>query len=433
MSQKTPQKSSEDHANEIKANLMAQIKTGNQKITWASLHMPILNQLIEEYEDAQPLRNYVIVTSVHLEAKTACLVRALAHLGAIVYATGCNPLTTQNDVALALNETRNVTVYAKHNCSESIYWAFIKEALACHPHIIIDDGGDLVKLLHGECIKYADHILGGCEETTTGISRLKALDIQGKLNFPMYNVNDADCKHNYDNHYGTGQSVSDGILRTTNLIIAGKTVVVAGYGDCGSGIAERMRGLGAKVIVTEINPIKALKANMDGFRVMRMDQAARHGDLFITATGCKNVITKHHFLQMKDGALLANAGHFNVEINVNHLKKCSLGWSEARKNIEAYELKNGNVVFLLADGRLVNLAAADGHAAEIMDMSFSIQLLGVIDIAKNNVTTGWHTPPGLYSIPNEIDEKVAALALRAQHIQIDKLTKSQQKYLENGF
>lgn len=429
-----PQDTSQESRNEVKANLLEQIEAGEQKISWASTHMPILNQIIEEYEKEQPLKNYVIVTSVHLEAKTACLVKALATLGATVHATGCNPLTTQDDVAIALNETPKVTVYARHNCNESIYWAFLKGALASHPHIIIDDGGDLVKLLHGKCAGYADRVLGGCEETTTGIYRLKALDRQNKLNFPMYNINDADCKHNYDNHFGTGQSVVDGILRTTNLIIAGKTAVVAGYGDCGSGIAERLRGLGAKVIVTEIDPIKALKASMDGFRVMRMGQAAKQGDIFITATGCKNVITKQHFLQMKNGALLANAGHFNVEINIKHLKKCSIDHFEARKNIEAYSLKTGNTVYLLAEGRLVNLAAADGHAAEIMDMSFSLQLLGVIDIATEwSNDTGWHTPPGLYSIDEHIDEKVAELALKAQRIQIDKLTKSQQDYLENGF
>ena len=250
----------------------------------------------------------------------------------------------------------------------------------------------------------------------------------------MYDVNDADCKHNYDNHYGTGQSVIDGILRTTNLIIAGKTAVVAGYGDCGSGIAKRLHGLGAKVVVTEINPIKALKANMDGFQVMRMDTAARYGDLFVTATGCKNVITKKHFNVMKNGALLANAGHFNVEIDANFLEKYANSHYEARKNIEAYTLKNGKTLYLLAEGRLVNLASADGHATEIMDMSFSIQLLGVIDIAANrDSTTSQRNLPGLYPIPSYIDEKVAKLALKAQDIQIDNLTKAQQKYLENGF
>ncbi len=410
------------------------LKTGNQKIAWASKHMPILNQIVEEYRPKQPLRHLVIVTSIHLESKTACLVKALADLGAIVYATGCNPLTTQDDVATALNNNPNVSVYAKYGCDESSYWDFLVEALSHQPHIIIDDGGDLVKLLHSKCAKYRSRLIGGCEETTTGISRLKAMQRKGKLRFMMYDVNDADCKHNYDNHYGTGQSVIDGILRTTNLIIAGKTAVVAGYGDCGSGIAQRLHGLGAKVIVTEINPIKALKANMDGFQVMRMDAAARRGDLFVTATGCKNVITKKHFNVMKNGALLANAGHFNVEIDANFLEKYANSHYEARKNIEAYTLKNGKTLYLLAEGRLVNLASADGHATEIMDMSFSIQLLGVIDIATNrDSTTSQRNLPGLYPIPSYIDEKVAKLALKAQGIRIDNLTKAQQKYLENGF
>lgn len=411
------------------------ITSGQQKITWASKHMPIINQLIKEYRQTQPLSDCIVVTSVHMEAKTAYLVQALALLGAKVYATGCNRLSTQNDVALALNETPSVEVYAKHNCSEDEYWGFLKQALSHHPHIIIDDGGDLVELLHNDCQEYGDTLIGGCEETTTGVHRLKALVKQEKLMFPMYDVNDADCKHNYDNHYGTGQSVLDGILRTTNLIIAGKIAVVAGYGDCGSGIAERLRGLGAKVIVTEIDPIKALKANMDGFNVMTMNKASKIGDLFITATGCKDVITWHHFRDMKEGALLANAGHFNVEINTEELNACSRNHYEARKNIEAYELNSGQTIYLLAEGRLVNLAAADGHASEIMDMSFSIQLLCVIDIAKwlANDKLGYHTPAKLYSVPREIDQKVAKLALKAQNITIDKLNNEQKIYLENGF
>ena len=387
------------------------ITSGKQKIAWAAKHMPIMNQLIEEYRNIQPLSGYIIVTSVHLEAKTAYLVQTLARLGASVYATGCNPLSTQDDVAAALGETPHVTVLAKHNCTDDEYWDYLRLALSHRPHIIIDDGGDLVKLLHEDDNDYGCRLYGGCEETTTGVHRLKALAGNGNLRFPMYDVNDANCKHLFDNHYGTGQSVTDGLLRTTNLIIAGKTVVVAGYGDCGSGIAMRMRGLGAKVIVTEVDPIKALRAHMDGFDVMTMGQAAKEGDFFITATGCKDVITSSHIYKMKDGAILANAGHFNVEINTRALDYVA-PHDKVRNNITAYQLSNGKTVYELAEGRLVNLAAADGHAAEIMDMSFSIQLLCVIDIAKNfSVTNGIRKPFGdLYSVPNYIDQKVAELA-----------------------
>ncbi len=418
-----------------KSNLPS-VTSGRQKIEWAGNHMPIMNQLIEEYRKVQPLAGYTIVTSVHLEAKTAYLVQTLARLGANVIATGCNPLSTQDDVAIALAETPYVTVYAKHNCSEYEYWDFLKHALSHRPHVIIDDGGDLVKLLQENQNReaYSDRLIGGCEETTTGVHRLRALAKKGKLQFPMIDVNDADCKHLFDNHYGTGQSVTDGILRTTNLIIAGKTVVVAGYGDCGSGIAMRMKGLGAKVIITEVDPIKALRAHMDGFEVMNMSQAAKLGDIFITATGCKDVITAKHFKAMKDGTIMVNAGHFNVEINLDQLTKCTISSDIARTNIIGYRIANSDssakTLYVLADGRLVNLAAADGHAAEIMDMSFSIQLLSVLHIARyfdNN------TKKTLYSVPEYINQKVAELALKSKGIKIDQLTKAQRAYLENGF
>ena len=413
----------------------ALVASGKQKITWAAKHMPIMNQLIKEYQEAQPLSGYTVVTSIHLEAKTANLVQALASLGATVFATGCNPLSTQDDVVAALNKTPNVTVYASHDCNEIEYWHYLIEALSHHPHIIIDDGGDLTEILHDECHKedFGIRLIGGCEETTTGVNRLKTLKNHGKLLFPMINVNDADCKHNYDNHYGTGQSVLDGILRTTNLIIAGKIAVVAGYGDCGSGIAKRLRGLGAKVIVTEIDPIKALKATMDGFYVMKMKQAAKFGDLFITATGCNNVITDEHFDRMKDGAILANAGHFDVEINVKSLKENAICCTRVRHNIDKYEFLNDKCVYLLAEGRLVNLAAADGHAAEIMDMSFSIQLLSALYLASIYSRQNYILPANLYSVPKRIDKKVADLALKSQGITIDTLTEAQKAYLENGF
>ncbi len=437
----------EDNDSIIKDPELAE--SGEQKIAWAKTHMPIMNEILylypyisgknysfdsEQFRQNNPLFNFIIVTSIHMEAKTACLVRALAELGAKVYATGCNPLSTQDDVAAALANTRNVEVYAKHGCSNEEYVEYLRHALGKRPHIIIDDGGDLVKLLTCECRKFSDRLIGGCEETTTGILRLKALTSAKKLPFVMYDVNDAECKHNYDNHYGTGQSVIDGILRTTNLILAGKTAVIAGYGDCGSGIAKRLKGMGMKIIITEVDPIKALKANLDGFRVEKMDTAAKVGDLFVTATGCKNVITKKHLRTMKNGALLANAGHFDVEIDVKGLQEIAKHHFKARENIESYELKNGHVLNLLAGGRLVNLAAADGHAAEIMDMSFSIQLLTVLHIAKKlKSSKDPSASGGLRPVPTEIDQTVARYALKAQQINIDKLSTTQKKYLENGF
>lgn len=403
---------------------------GDYKIEWAKAHMPILNQLVDEYRESNPLAGTRIVTSVHMEAKTACLVQALANLGATVYATGCNPLSTQDDVAASLAETPNVTVFAIHDVTNTEYRGHLIKALSYHPHLIIDDGGDLVHLLHTDYQSYGKFILGGCEETTTGIQRLRALEKDCKLRFPMINVNHAECKHNYDNHFGTGQSVLDGIMRTTNLIIAGKNFVVAGYGDCGSGIAKRARGMGAHVIVTEIDPIKALKAHMDGFKVMTMEHAASLGDFFVTATGCKDVITKKHFKYMPNGAILANAGHFDVEINVDDLTKLAACRYEVRPNIKCYRSFEGKHLYLISEGRLVNLAAADGHAAEIMDMSFSIQLLSLIHI---NMNYNSDTAKRIHQVPHEIDEKVALLALRANHLSIDSLTTDQIDYLENGF
>lgn len=406
---------------------------GQVKIDWAKNHMPILTTLVARLSIGgfeQPLANTIIVTSVHLEAKTAVLVQSLAKLGATVYATGCNPLSTQDDVAAALAETPGVTVYAKHACHAE-YTSYLLKALSHCPHAVIDDGGDLTELLlSAEYSHYGHRLYGICEETTTGISRARALEKKGELGYPVIDINDADCKHNYDNHFGTGQSTLDGILRTTNLVIAGKTVVVAGYGDCGSGIAMRMRGLGAKVIITEVDAIKALRANLDGYTVMPMNQAARLGDIFVTATGCEDVITRRHFNVMKDGALLANAGHFNVEINSEDLAQLSTDHFEARKNITGYRMIDGRTLYLLAEGRLVNLAAGDGHPAEIMDMSFALQLRSVLYLVENH----WLLKPkNVYLVPACIDHEVAKLALDVNHIKIDTLTKKQKNYLENGF
>lgn len=404
---------------------------GLNKIKWALAHMPILGAIVEKYGSLQPLAGLTIVTSVHLEAKTARLNLALAELGAQVFATGSNPLSTQDDVAAGLSTYDNVTVYAKHGLSENEYREMLVEALKSKPHIIIDDGGDLVKLLHSD--DYRDlsvNLLGGCEETTTGINRLKAMIRKGELSFPMVDVNGADCKHLYDNRFGTGQSAWDGIMRTTNLLVAGKNVVICGFGDCGYGMAMRARGLGAaRVIVTEVDPVKALSAKIQGYEVMTMEKAASIGDFFVTVTGCKDVITKEHFLLMKDGAVLANAGHFDVEINLQELAANAELPLERRPNIKGYRLKDGRIIDVLAEGRLVNLAAADGHPAEIMDMSFAIQALSAIMIAKGYRNGTWERSGRLISVPEEIDREVAELALAASNIQIDELTPEQREYL----
>ena len=365
-----------------------------------------------------------ITTSIHLEAKTAYLAQVLAAGGARVISTGCNPLSTQDDVAAALAES-GVEVHARHGVTEEEYTVLLKNALAACPDLIIDDGGDLVHLLHGECREYAKNLIGGCEETTTGIHRLKTREAAGLLNFPMIDVNDADCKHLFDNRYGTGQSTLDGIMNPTNLIIAGKTVVVAGYGWCGKGLAMRAKGMGAVVIVTEIDPVKAIEATMDGFSVMTMDEAAKHGDLFVTLTGCKDVITARHFEVMKDGALLANSGHFDVEINKSDLEAAAIEIWPRKPHITGYRMADGRILNLLADGRLVNLAAGNGHPAEIMDMSFAVQALSAQYLAEHRESVR----PGVIPVPREIDEAVARRKLRAMGVEIDRLTEEQTAYL----
>ena len=407
--------------------------SGKAKINWVMdpAHMPILDAIIKENRELRPLAGMRIVTSVHLEAKTARLVLALAELGAQVFATGCNPLSTQDDVAAALSTYDDVTVYARHGLSEREYGEMLIEALKSKPHIIIDDGGDLAQLLHSDAYKHLGaELLGGCEETTTGINRLKAMVARGELLFPMIDVNGADCKHLYDNRFGTGQSAWDGIMRTTNLLVAGKCVVICGFGDCGYGMAARAKGLGAaRVIVTEVDPVKALSAVISGYEVMTMEEAASIGDFFVTVTGCKDVIREEHFSQMKDGAVLANAGHFDVEINLLELAAIAKVIKVRRPNIKGYKLRDGRTIDVLANGRLVNLAAADGHPAEIMDMSFAIQALSAIMIAKNHAHSTWERSGRLISVPKEIDQEVAGLALRARGIRIDRLTPEQREYL----
>ena len=400
---------------------------GHDKINWVIEHMPVLNSLNKEFLKTKPLAGINMVVTVHLEAKTAYLCMVMKNAGANVVVTGSNPLSTQDDVAAALAE-HGVGVFAWYNTTQEEYDQFLHHALDTKPHIIIDDGGDLVSLLHGERADLAANVMGGSEETTTGVLRLRALAEQGRLKFPMISVNDADCKHLFDNRYGTGQSVWDGIMRTTNLSIAGKTAVVAGYGWCGKGVAMRARGLGAHVVVTEINPIKAAEAVFDGYQVLPMAKAAAVGEIFVTVTGCNDVIRREHLEVMKPGAIMANAGHFDVEINKNDLLALSSSTRTVRKNIEEVVMADGRKLYLLAEGRLVNLAAGDGHPTEIMDLSFAMQALAALHILNNhkNMTNEVH------NLPYELDLRVAHLKLAAMGIEIDALTSCQTDYLHQA-
>ena len=400
---------------------------GALKIDWVKHNMPLLSGLEKEFAQEQPFKGLKVALSVHLEAKTAYLCKVLAAGGAQMYVTGSNPLSTQDDVAAALVHD-GLNVFAWYGATAEEYENHIRRVLEVGPNVIIDDGGDLVSLMHSEFRDLIPQVIGGCEETTTGILRLRTLDREKKLLFPMMLVNNADCKHLFDNRYGTGQSVWDGINRTTNLIVAGKTVVVAGYGWCGKGVAMRAKGLGAKVIVTEVNPIKAMEAVMDGFQIMKMSEAAEKGDFFVTVTGCKDVITREHFLKMKDGAICCNAGHFNVEVDVAGLRAMALEAAPARKNIMGYRLENGRKIYVIAEGRLVNLAAGDGHPAEIMDMSFAIQALSARYLVMHR-----NDPQELgsmtHEVPAEIDREVAERKIRYWGCSIDALSEEQHRYL----
>ena len=400
--------------------------SGRQKIEWVKKNMPLLNAIEREFVETQPFSGVKISLSIHLEAKTAYLAKVLRAGGASMSITGSNPLSTQDDVAAALAED-GLAVFAWHNSTEAEYSEHIEMALEHGPDIVIDDGGDLVNMLHTKRTDLLARVIGGSEETTTGIVRLKAMEKAGALKFPMVAVNNAYCKYLFDNRYGTGQSVFDGINRTTNLIVAGKNVVVAGYGWCGKGIAMRAKGLGAKVIVTEVDPIKSIEAVMDGFEVMTMDSAAAVGDLFITVTGCDRVIYTDHFKMMKDGALLCNAGHFDCEICLPELRELAVETKELRKNIMGYKMEDGRWLNVLGEGRLVNLACGDGHPAEIMDMSFALQSLSARHILENKGTL----ENRVYDVPAEIDRRVALMKLAAWDIAIDSLTEEQKKYLES--
>ena len=399
-------------------------RSGKDKIDWVRSYMPLLSLIEEDFKKNQPFRGMKISMSIHLEAKTANLAKVLRAGGADVRVTGCNPLSTQDDVAAALVH-EGFEVNAVHGTDAEGYTRDLINTLSFCPDILIDDGGDLMQLLHGEYREYGKNLIGGCEETTTGVHRLMAKEAAGKLEYTMIDVNDANCKHLFDNRYGTGQSTLDGIMNSTNLMIAGKTFVIAGYGWCGKGLAMRAKGMGAVVVVTEIDPVKAIEAVMDGFTVMPMDEAAKIGDVFVTLTGCADVLTEKHFKVMKDGVLLANSGHFDVEINKTHLASLATEIFDRKPNIKGYRMQDGRILNLLAEGRLINLAAGNGHPAEIMDMSFAIQAKSLEFLAKNK----GKLEKKLYAVPEEIDNAVAALKLRTMGIDIDVLTEEQKEYL----
>lgn len=403
-------------------------ESGALKIDWVRTHMPLLAGLEEEFIRTKPFAGLKVALSVHLEAKTARLCEVLSRGGAEMFITGSNPLSTQDDIAAAL-VLEGLNVFAVYDATEQEYEDGIRRVIEAGPNIIIDDGGDLVKMIHENYPELIPDVIGGCEETTTGILRLQAMDRERRLEFPMMLVNDAKCKHFFDNRYGTGQSVWDGINRTTNLIVAGKTVVVAGYGWCGKGVAMRAKGLGAEVIVTEIDPVKAMEAVMDGFSVMTMAQAAPKGDFFVTVTGCEDVISEKHFPLLKDGAILCNAGHFDVEVAVAKLREYAVGVRPARNNIKAYDLPDGKTVYVIADGRLVNLAAGDGHPAEIMDMSFAIQALSAKYLVDNREAIAREKGRMLNIVPDAIDNDVAWRKLASWGVEIDALTEAQHRYL----
>ncbi|MBR5610251.1 MAG: adenosylhomocysteinase [Bacteroidales bacterium] len=403
-------------------------ESGKRKIDWVKANMPLLRSIEKEFTETKPFQGLKVTLSIHLEAKTAYLCKVMAAGGAEMYVTGSNPLSTQDDVAAALVHD-GLNVCAWHDCTPEEYHRHLSMVLEVGPNLIIDDGGDLVHMLHTEFPHLIPNVIGGCEETTTGIMRLLAMDKECELQFPMMLVNNAKCKYLFDNRYGTGQSVWTGINRTTNLIVAGKTVVVAGYGWCGKGVAMRAKGLGASVIVTEVDPVKAIEAVMDGFKVMTMDQAAPHGDFFVTVTGCSDVIVERHFKEMKDGAICCNAGHFDCEVDVATLKQIAVESKLARENIMGYKLEGGNWVYIIAEGRLVNLASGDGHPAEIMDMSFAIQALSAQYVANYFKDSKGVLVQMAFEIPQEIDQKVAMMKLESWGYSIDRLTDSQKSYL----
>ncbi|MBI4712304.1 MAG: adenosylhomocysteinase [Planctomycetes bacterium] len=403
-------------------------KLGRGRVAWADSHMPVLAKIRARFGKEKPLRGKLIAACLHVTSETANLVRTLVAGGAEVFLCASNPLSTQDDIAATLVTDYGVSVFAIRGASRNLYYNHIESTLASKPHITIDDGADLVNLVHSKYHKLAHNIIAGMEETTTGVIRLRAMDKAHKLLYPMFAVNDATVKYLFDNRYGTGQSTVDGIIRATNILFAGKVIVVGGYGWCGRGFAMRARGLGARIIVTEVNPLRALEAVMDGFDVMPMNEAAKKGDIFCTLTGDINVIRGEHFKLMKNGAVVANSGHFNVELNLVELAKMARKVkTDIRPNVEQYILKNGKSIFVLGQGRLVNLACAEGHPATVMDMSFATQSL----VAEYAVKNGTRLSSKVYPVPTEIENWIATLKLDSLGMKIDKLTDEQAKYLSS--
>lgn len=404
--------------------------SGRQRIDWAESHMPVIYALKKKYEISKPLKGFKVTGCLHVTKETGVLIRTLKAAGAELSWCGCNPLSTQDDVAASLAKDEQIAIFASRGVSTKEYYEDIHSSMNILPNVTIDDGADLTVEIHNEFSlnnnKY--DIFGGTEETTTGVIRLRALEKSGRLRYPVIAVNDAETKHDFDNVYGTGQSALDGIIRSTNVMIAGKNVVVAGYGHVGKGISRKAWGLGANVIVTEINPIAALKAKLDGYAVTSMEEASSRGDIFITTTGCKDVINYNHILKMKDGAILANAGHFNVEISVSELEKKSINKKSINENTMLYESNQKKKIYLIGEGRLVNLAAAEGHPSEVMDMSFANQFLAVLKLIKE----GKSLKPIVYTVDKSQDQEIAMAKLSSMNVKIDVLTPEQQEYL-TGF
>ncbi len=398
---------------------------GMRRIAWAEREMPVLRQIRERFAQEKPLAGLRISACLHVTTETANLMYTLQEGGADVLLCASNPLSTQDDVAAALVRDFEIPVFAIKGEDNETYYRHISAALDHHPHITMDDGADLVSTLHSSRREVLPGVIGGTEETTTGVIRLRAMQKEGKLEYPIIAVNDADTKHLFDNRYGTGQSTIDGIIRATNVLLAGKTFVVAGYGWCSRGIAQRARGMGANVVITEVNPLRALEAVMDGYRVMPMLEAAAIGDIFVSATGNKNVLDRPHFERMRDGVIVANSGHFNVEINLQTLREMSHRVVKVREFVEEYTLTDGRRINVLGEGRLINLAAAEGHPSAVMDMSFANQALCVEYMAKHHASLAKE----VYPVPQEIDHSIARLKLRSMHIEIDELTEEQREYL----
>ena len=404
-------------------------KAGKLRIEWAESRMPVLMALQEKYRKSKPLKGYRIAGCLHVTKETAVLVKTFVAAGAEVSWSGCNPLSTQDDVAAAL-AADGISIYAWHGMNvEEFYWC-IEESLRFKPNLTLDDGADLIFTVHNKHTELIPTVIGGTEETTTGVHRLRAMAHDGALKYPVIAVNDAETKWDFDNVYGTGQSTLDGILRATSVLIAGKNFVVAGYGHCGRGVASRAKGLGANVIITEVSPTTALKATLEGFRVMKMDEAAKVGDIFVTATGVKDVIVKRHFKSMKDGAIVCNTGHYDCEVNIVDLNKLKKNVREVRADNEEYTMKDGRRIYLLAKGRLVNLAAAEGHPSEVMDMSFANQFMSQLRLAELH-KNGKRLENKVYDIPKEQDQEIATVKLATMSITIDKLSSAQEKYLND--